>query len=400
MTRIFRLQVVLAWVGLLALSGCVERYVPAVASTSGNYLVVNGFINSQGVTTIQLTRSLALTDTGLPTPESRASVAIQSAGGQRFALAESPAGSGLYTSASLNLNPTLTYQLRLTTSTGREYASDLSPVRVAPPIDQVYWRYERDGVQLYADAHDPAGNTIYYRWKYAQTWQFTSAYQSRYQFNSNTQQIELRREDIYHCWQTTTTSPIVQTSTARLSQDVAKDVPLVFLAANAAELRFKYSILVQLLAQTKEEYDYWEALKKNTESLGSINDPLPTQLTGNVHCLSDNSEPTLGFVGVHSVNERRIFISNLDVPQLRNVRSLTGYEDCTTTIQEDRCPPRQGCNPPGVTYVFDTPVYLPYATNCDTSKCNYLTARYYYGAKAACVDCRLRGTNVQPSFWK
>lgn len=63
-------------------------------------------------------------------------------------------------------------------------------------------------------------------------------------------------------------------------------------------------------------------------------------------------------------------------------------------------PPREPCNPPGVTYVFNTSVYLPYATNCDTSGCNYLTAKYYYGAKARCVDCHLRGTNVRPSFWK
>jgi len=202
----------------------------------------------------------------------------------------------------------------------------------------VHWRFENDGVQLYADAHDATGTTIYYRWKYSQTWQFTSAYQSRYQFNTTTQKVEPRPVDIYHCWQTIPTSPIVQTSTARLSQDVAKDVPLVFLAANAAELRFKYSILVQLLAQSKEEYDYWETLRKNTESLGTINDPLPSQITGNVHCLSDASEPVLGYVGVHSLSEQRIFIARIDVPQLLGVRPLTGYEDCTSSIREDRCP--------------------------------------------------------------
>jgi hypothetical protein len=399
MIRIFWLRLAV-WVGVGLLGGCVEPYVPAAINTPGNYLVVNGFINSQGVTTIQLTRSLTLTDTKAPTPESRANVFIQASTGQRFALTENPAVSGTYTSASLNLNPNLTYQLRLTTAAGRDYASDLSPVKTAPAIDQVHWRFENNGVQLYADAHDPTGHTVYYRWKYSQTWQFTSAYQSRYQFNTGTQKIEPRKDDIYHCWQTTATSPIVQTSTARLSQDVARDVPLVFLAANAAELRVKYSMLVQLLAQSKEEYDYWETLRKNTESLGTVNDPLPSQVTGNVHCLSDASEPVLGYVGAHSLSEQRIFIARIDVPQLLNVRPLTGYEDCVSTIREDRCPPREPCNPPGVTYVFNTPFYLPYATNCDSSGCNYLTAKYYYGAKAECIDCRLRGTNVQPSFWK
>lgn len=398
MTRIFWLQLALAWVGLLLLGGCVEPYLPSMPASAQNYLVANGFLNSQGVTTIQLSRSLQLTDTKALTPESRANVFIQANGGPRFALTESPAGSGTYTSASLNLNPTLTYQLRLTTSAGREYASDLSPVKTAPPIDQVHWRHENDGVQLYADAHDAGRNTTYYRWKYQETWQFTSAYQSRYQYNSASKQIEPRKDDIYHCWQMMLASPILQTSTARLSQDMVTDFPLVFLPANSEKISVKYSILVQQLAQSKEEYDYWETLKKNTESLGSINDPLPTQLTGNVHCLSDANESVLGFVGVHSVSEQRIFIAHADVPQLAFLIAQTPYPACQR-LRENRGGP--DAPPPGGTYYFDTPAfYQVFATSCDTAGCSYLTAKYYYGAKAECVDCRLRGTNVRPSFWK
>ncbi|MGI4740666.1 MAG: DUF4249 domain-containing protein [Janthinobacterium lividum] len=384
---------------LVLLSGCVEPYLPNVPAATQDYLVVNGFINSQGVTTIQLTRSLQLTDTKAPTPETRASVFIQANGGQRFALTESPAGSGTYTSASLTLNPGLTYQLRITTA-GRDYASDLSPVKASPAIDQVHWRYENDGVQLYADTHDPGRATTYYRWKIAETWQFTSKYESHYQFNTSTQKIERRTNDIYHCWRTVDTGPVLQTSTARLSQDAVTDFPLVFIAGNSDKLSVKYSILVQQFAQSKEEYDYWEALKKNTESLGTINDPLPTQITGNVHCLTNPDEPVLGFVGVHAVAQQRIFISRTDVPQVLSVRPITGYENCGL-LSENRCPPREPRFPIGVTYAFNTPVYLPLSTSCDTlARCAPLDACTYYGAAAECVDCRLRGTNVKPSFWQ
>jgi hypothetical protein len=359
--------------------------------------VVNGFINSQGATTIQLSRSLPLQSTDAPGPETKASVAIQDASGQRFLLTERTAGT--YTSASLSLNPSLNYQLRITTTTGRTYASDLSPVKTAPPIDQVHWRYENDGVQIYGDAHDASRNTTYYRWKYEETWQFTSAYQARYQYNKAKGQIEPLTQDIYHCWRTVNSTAVVQNNTARLSQDAVIDFPLIFIGSTADKLRFKYSVLVQLLAQSKEEYDYWEALKKNTESIGTINDPLPTQLTGNVHCLSEPSEAVLGYVGVHSVSEQRIFIARTYVPALLGVRVQTGNEDCLT-IREDRCPPRGPCLPPGTTGIFDTPYYIPFATNADSTGGNYLTAHYYYGSTPECVDCRLRGSNVQPSFWK
>lgn len=399
MRSYFRYKLLAIWL-LIGLAGCVDPYLPDVPAAKQNYLVINGFINSQGSTTIQLTRSLQLNATSPPPAEAHAAVAIVAASGQRFALTESPVGT--YTSANLNLNPTLTYKLSIVTAAGRGYETDFLPVKTTPAIDKVEWRYENNGVQLYADAHDAARATTYYRWQYEETWQFTSAYESLYRYNPVTKLVEPRLDDIYHCWRNVIATNVLQASTARLTQDVVTDFPLVFIPANSDKLRVKYSILVKLVAQTKDEFDYWETLRKNTESLGTINDPLPSQITGNVHCLSDASEPVLGFVGIHSVSEQRIFIAHNDVPQLQNVTSLTGYESCHFTIEEDRCPPYAPVrSPPGVTYAFDNPYNIICNYRCDSgSGCTYLNACTYIGAQAECVDCRLRGTNVRPSFWK
>jgi hypothetical protein len=380
---------------LACLSGCVEKYVPTVANVPGNYLVVNGFINSQGVTTIQLSRSLQLSDTKAPTPEVRATVFIQASTGQRFALTETPINSGTYISAPLGLDPSSSYQLRLTTAAGHTYASDPSPVKNAPPIDAVHWRYENEGVQVYADAHDATSKTTYYRWAIQQTWLFTTPYEAILEYSPKLHKVVLSKHDIYHCWLSNNTSPILQTNTARLSQDVVKDFPLIFLPASSEQLRFKYSVLVQLLAQSKDEYDYLETLKKNTESIGTINDPLPTQLTGNVHNLADASEPVLGYVGVHSVSEQRIFIARLDVPQLKNVISQTGYDNTCSSISDKLPGPSQD-----YTGIFsDTTYFRVYGYDIDTNSPNP-TIKGYLGSTVKCVDCRLRGTNVKPVFWK
>lgn len=384
------------WAGLAgATGGCVTPYVPEVPEATQDSLVVNGFINSQGVTTIQLTHSLALTSTKAPAAEAKATVAIQAQNGQRFTLTENPAGT--YTSASLNLNPTLTYKLVIATAMGKNYATDYLPVKTTPAIDKVYWKYENDGVQLYVDTHDVTRNTTYYRWKYQETWQFTSAYNSLFRYNPVTKLVEPRTEDIYHCWGNTTSTIITQTNTARLSQDVVQKFPLVFLPASSAKLRYRYSILVQQYAQTKEEYDYWETLKKNSESLGTINDPLPSQITGNIRCLSNPDEPVLGYVGIHSVSEQRIFIDRQELPLSVYAVFQTGYEKCQLLV-EDRCPPRSPRLPPGVTEVFNSPELTMVSVGDSSS--NRLTSCKYYGAFTDCVDCRLRGTNVKPSFWK
>jgi len=378
-------------------SSCVTPYMPEVQASTQDYLVVNGFINSQGVTRLELTRSLALTATKAPAVETRAVVTIQAASGPRFALTESPAGT--YTSGSLNLNPALTYKLSIATAGGKTYETDYLPVKTTPAIDKVHWRYENDGVQLYVDAHDANRNTTYYRWKYEETWQFTSAIESFYQYNPVTKLVEPRTDDIYHCWGNNISTAIKQTNTTRLNQDVVQDFPLVFLPANSEKLPIRYSILVQQYAQTKEEYDYWEILRKNSENLGTINDPLPSQVTGNVRCLSNPDEPALGYVGVHSVSQQRIYIDRKELPQPYNFVFQTGYESCVEVI-EDRCPPRGKPLPPGVTTTFNVQGLLITSTSCPPGTNCYLTACSYYGGFTDCVDCRLRGTNVKPSFWQ
>jgi hypothetical protein len=386
------------WALLLGLaSGCVTPYMPDVPAATQDYLVVNGFINSQGITRLELTRSLALQATKAPAVEAKAVVTIQAASGPRFALTESPAGT--YTSGSLTLNPALTYKLSIATAGGKSYETDYLPVKTTPAIDKVHWRYENDGVQIYVDTHDANRSTTYYRWKYEETWQFTSALESFYQYNPVTKLIEPRLDDIYHCWGNNISTAIKQTNTTRLGQDVVQDFPLVFLPANSQKLPIRYSILVQQYAQTREEYEYWEILRKNSENLGTINDPLPSQVTGNVHCLSNTDEPALGYVGIHSVSQQRIFIDRKELPQPYNFVFQTGYESCVE-VQEDRCPPRGVPYPPGVTRLFNAPGLLLTSTDCDVTPTCYLTACKYYGAFTECVDCRLRGTNVKPSFWR
>ena len=286
---------------LVVVVSCIEPYLPEVVGPTKDYLVVDGFINSQGVTTIQLTRSIRLADTGQPASEAGATVQIIDDANAHYPLKEGKAG--IYQSAYLTLNPARSYQLRI--SSGRKtYQTDYLTVKTTPPIDNVGWKLGKDGVQIYVSTHDATNHSTYYRWRFEETWQFTSLYNSRYQYNAATKRIERRTDDIYHCWRTTTSNAIVQSNTTRLSQDVVSEFPLTLLASNSEKLPIKYSILVQQQAESKAEYDYWETLKKNTESLGSINDPLPTQLTGNVYAVGAADELVLGFVGIHSVTEK------------------------------------------------------------------------------------------------
>ena len=372
---------------LLLVSSCVDRFQPDVVSTSQRYLVVDGLINLRGVTTVQLSRTRSLS-TPTPLLETKATVTIRDDVGTSYPLTEQAPGT--YASAALTLDASRRYQLRLRTAVGREYASDLVAGKLTPPIDQLSWALERNGVQLYVDAHDATNNTRYYRWTYQETWRFSTPYSSEFEYVNGAIIRRAANVNIQDCWRTEASTAIVLGSTARLSQDIVSKYPLLLQPGNDARFRIKYSVLVQQYAQSAEEYAYWEKLKKNTESLGTLFDPLPTQLTGNVHGLTDASELVVGYVGASSLSEKRFFIDHTEFPAGTNF--LTGYEKQCETPDTVYLP---SVNTPRSLAIGFTQEYLPLHES--------LTSRGilegYTRSLGLCADCRLRGTNVKPSFW-
>ena len=371
----------LRWALLVLLPGCTDPFTPPSASAPPSYLVVDGFINSRGISTISLSRTYAIALAASPPTETSATVFVEAQTGRQYLLRES-AVKGTYVSDQLTLNPADTYRLHLTTAAGKEYASAFVPVKTTPPIDTVVWRATGTGVDLTVSTHDPARATQYYRWEYAETWEIVSPYIPSLEYSGN----RLRALSVPYpalCWRTTRGTTVQLASTATLSQDVVSAYPLRQLPSTAQQLLRRYSLLVQQHALTKEEYQYWELLRKNTETIGSLFDPQPVQLTGNVRGLGNNATAVaLGYVGAHSLSEKRIFIARPQLPAAW--RPLTGYESCM---------PPDTVRPGAETYAFG-PNYLPiYATFKNGSLVGYL-------AKSAdCIDCRKRGAAVKPSFW-
>ncbi|RSK48434.1 DUF4249 domain-containing protein [Hymenobacter rigui] len=384
---------VLSLLACLAAS-CVERYEPEVLKSGSHYLVVDGFINGSGPTSIRLSRSINLDNgTGTYPPETKATVFIENLGGTRYALAESPGG--VYTAAIRQLPPGQQYRLRIRTSGGDEYASEYTLLKQTPAIDQFEGRVQADGLQLYISAHDNSSQTRYYRWQYEETWEFTSAYWSHWKFAKGTSQRRPyfpRTEDIYHCWRTENATLITTTSTVRLNQDAVRDYRLLFIPSSSKKLISLYSILVRQYAMSQEEFDYWEAVKKNTENIGTLFDPLPNRIQGNVHSLTDASEPVFGFVGACTVVEKRIFINRLSLPaQWWPVDEQ--YANCTDVA----------------TYIHDTlrlgkNMYEEFADTTYRIPINEIrrldgTIIGFTNQTPDCVDCRRFGTNIKPSFW-
>jgi hypothetical protein len=366
----------------LLLAGCVEPYAPDVIDAPNQFLVVDGFINGNGPTIITLSRTQNLTEDGPPVFESRAEVLIEEEQGPQYMLTEGDTGT--YTVSGLNLNLDRKYRLLIRTADGKEYSSEFVEIKQTPPIDAVIWRAVDNEVQLYVNTHDPENNTRYYRWEYENTWEFTAALLAGVKYENDTI-IERSAEDekIYRCWRTEKSVDLLLASTVRLSEDVIHEFPLQTLPSTSEAFRFDCSILVKQYAQTREAYEYWEMLQKNTENIGTLFDPLPSQLRGNIHCVTNPDEAVIGYIGAFTVQEKRIFINNEELPK--------EWPFFYPTCDYDTIP---------VAKVFESfggSAFLPLWIIYSPPPGSKITG--YTRTLQACADCRLRGTNVKPDFW-
>lgn len=370
----------------LMIISCKKPYYPSIVSSAKSYLVVEGIVNSGNDSTfIRLSRTIQLS-TGIGSSIERgAAVSIDNDGGTSFKLTE--VAPGTYATGPLSLNNTKKYRLNIKTSDGQNYQSDEMGVKETPPIDSIGYKIKSNGIQIYVNTHDANNNTRYYRWDYEETWRFHSKYRSLY-FSDGKEIIRrTAADDVYTCFNNNISKSILITSTTKLSQDVVASFPLADVDGSSLKLNDRYSILVKQYSLTKQAYDFWENLRKNTEQLGSIFDAQPSEISGNIHNMSNPTELVIGFIEVGTVQSKRIYINRTDLP-----RWITNYPaECEIDSSYLK-------NEYGVDEVANT-LIQKFALPIDTISVNK-TVLGYSQTQFVCGDCTLSGKKKKPAFWE
>jgi len=364
---------------LIMIGGCKEEYNPPLKNAGYNYLVVEGnILAGDDSTFVRLTRTVAVSDTSNVKGELNATVKVENENGEAYLFQEQ--GNGWYMAPPLNINLNENYRLHIVSSNGREYASDYVPVKQTPPIDSVSWKIDNNnGITIYTTAHDASGTTQYYRWEFTETWEHRSRDSSMLIYEASLRDLRYRlpSEQLYRCWNTNISGEILITSTAGLSADLVYEKPITSIPYASPKLSKVYSILVKQYALTKDAYEYWDNLKKNTEELGSIFDPQPFADYGNMHCITDATEPVLGYISACSVAQQRIYIK---ASQVQWPYYFPNCED-TTVAANNIDTVFSGFLFMPVTYVFPPPGSV-------------------FGTSPECADCRLTGggSTVRPPY--
>lgn len=368
---------------------CRQKYVSPYVSPPTGYLVVEGYIAGNSPTQFMLSRTIPLPgDTTVPA-ELGAKLQVEGSDNSVYPLAEQ--GNGAYGIDTLPLKSSVQYRLRITTSGGEQYLSDPTSFKQTPAIDSVNWTGDASGINIYVNTHDPANASRYYQWNYTETWEYNTAKYSFFKYvPGNPPTVVLRdpSEQIERCWHTYSSTSIFLGSTAKLSQDVVYESPLNRLPPNSQVTSVLYSMLVRQYALTEDAYNYLSLMQKNSTSLGSIFDAQPSELNGNIHCISNPALRVIGYVSAGTISQQRLFIYRRQIVSNYFFNCLAA--DIFVALSADSL--NKYFNPPDPSMIPYTPI-LKHFNNMG----------YWDGwiaNQSACVDCTLQGgTNQKPSFW-
>lgn len=383
---------------MLVFNSCKKPYSPPAITSGSSHLVVEGLINTGSDSTIiHLTRTIPISSPSNTEPpaELSAIVSIESDANATYPLNE--IGNGYYASAGLNLSAANKYRLKIVTANSKVYQSDFVPVKNSQDIDSVSYQALNTGVQVNVSTHDASNNSRYYKYNYEETWIIHADYHSYTMVSKTDGGLDtiIYRDlahDIFTCWAGNKSSTIVLGSTDKLTKDVLANSPVIFIDSHSEKLGARYSILVKQQTLTKEGFEYYQQLSKNTEKLGGVFDPQPSSLTGNIHNTTDPGEQVIGFITAGTIAQKRLYIDANKLPAGSQYVANHPFADCKLD-----------------TFLFYNPKTMQDDVYANIYRGNAIPVLPvgppghppvgYSASGGICVDCTLRGTNVRPSFW-
>ena len=359
---------------IVLLSGCIEPYSPTGVKEVSGLLVIEGTItDNESVFTLRTSVGLLEQLTGYETIDD-AFVCVEKENGEQlpgFFL-----GNGTYMVTTGVLEAGMKYRLFIEAGDEQYRSEFLSPL-FTPEIDSIAPLKKGEGEPVYmcVNTHDPEDQSRYYLWSYKEIWEVKAELFANFGYlNPDYPQFFTlaTAENTYYCWGRDNSKSMLLGSSDNLSKNVISQKRLNEIPCNNDRLSILYYITVKQNQIRKEAFDYYSNIQKNVEQSGSIFAPVPSEMRGNIQCITNPERPVVGYIDVSTTTEKSTF-----VPE-----SLGLYEPsinfCHNQITED------------LEYAY--PAYGYYEI-MDEAPTLYAPFR--------CVDCRMKekATKNRPDFW-
>ncbi|WP_190809452.1 DUF4249 domain-containing protein [Flagellimonas sp. S3867] len=380
------------WLVVVLLYGCTEPLFIDV-SGSDSVLVVDATITNELKNhEILLSRS-SQSDTEEPIPERSANLSVEVDNQQTYTFTEIAPGrykSDMAFAAQSNN----AYELRITTAEGKNYRSKSIQLPQATQIDNVYAELTQtdtgiDGVNINVDSFDPTGNSVYYRYKYEETYKVIAPEWRPWELVLANEDPPIATDALHTeekrvCFATEKSNSIILTKTTDSSEDRITSFAVRFLAADNFIISHRYSILVRQFVLNEDTYEFYEQLNEFSESESIFSQIQPGFIIGNIFPEDGSDERVVGIFEVSSVSERRVFFNYVDFfPE----EALPPFVDeCRRSLATNSEVLGQAVKAQSVSLAG-------FLDNGDGSVTYIIQPR-------VCGDCTALGTNVEPDFWE
>ena len=280
---------------------------------------------------------------------------------------------------------------------GETYQSDFQELFITPSIESVSYKEREDGISIHVTSYGNEGNSSYYLWAYEEDWEFHAP------DNINgLKGIPVYSKEIYnlpfldengnnpylYCWGHNGSKHINIYNTTILTENTAKEVELFRIPIDDVRISYIYSILVKQYSLSPEGYQYYSLIKKYSEESSGIFTPIPSEVKGNVSCISNPEIKVLGYVLASTCQTKRVFIYESDFKQI-----CSEYDSgCISAGWGDNFFNLNKIYTEGV-------IAMTYNGELSDLLNPNLTETIFYTRE--CIDCRVvkGSTKKRPDFW-
>jgi len=373
---------------LVVLSGCIEPY-HAQTDSINSILVVEGII-SGGTTKITLSKSVGLEiNSNDFDPVNNALVYVACDDGTRSEAAYY-SGSGIYQIATGELKTDAKYCLVIKIN-DTEYQSEFIPPAITQPVN-VSFTCDDDDVHVYVSTQGDDHQTGFYLWSYIEDWEIHSIVKGPWIYGKKDDELILVANDLnssdnrYYCWGKDSSKIFILGITENLLDNDIHERKIYSFPRTSDRISVLYRVRVMQNRIHREAYDYYHNMQKNNEQTGSIFAHIPSEITGNIRCVSNPDLQVIGYVDVSNTSTDILYLNNeFWNPESRNIRNTL----CANSVQGNPfirqpipfLPALQGL---GLVLFIGDPLYPESGINIAES----------------CVDCtKMGGSKIKPKDW-
>lgn len=292
-------------------------------------LTIEGLVTTgPGPHVIKLSRSATYGSVfqGLIRPVQGATVRIKDDQGNSIPVIEDVNKFGTYeTSDTFSAVVGRTYTLEILLRTGEVYVSAPEIVEAAPEIKKLSVQTVqipvegeilfRSGAQIFAEIDDPADQSNFYLWRNSPSIYVLETRPDLFVIRSpNSPPVPAPKACCIVCYQ----RELVGNQSLFIAQDetfngLTTNIPVGFIEDNGRRLVNTFRTDIRQIRITSDAYRFLKLIKQQTETSGSIFDPPPATIRGNMTRLDKPEEVVLGYFIAGGETRKRIYIKRDDL---------------------------------------------------------------------------------------